>query len=80
MHDHGLIEAGEDAGSVSNDDHDCAARSCRRDRPIERSLALWIEVRVRLVEHDEKRIAVHRPGQGYALALTGRQLTPPMPT
>ena len=43
------------------------------DRPGQRLLALVVEIGVRLVEHDEERIAVERAGQADALALAAGQ-------
>ena len=43
------------------------------DRLGQRVFALGVEVGVGLVEHDQERIAVERPGERHALALAGRQ-------
>ena len=56
-------------------DHDRRCRRARapRERPGQRLVALGIEIGIRLVEHDQERIAVQRPGQCHALRLAGRK-------
>ena len=46
------------------------------ERSVERSVAVAVKVGVRLVEHDDERIAVKRASKADALALAGRELQP----
>ena len=45
----------------------------------QRLLALGIEVRIRLIEHNQERLAIERARQCDPLALSGRQASPPSP-
>src|SRR5215208_6848028 len=72
-HDEQIVDGGEGARTVRHHDDDLSARPRGRDRGGQRLLALGIEVRVRLVEHDQERIAVERAGKCDALALPCRK-------
>ena len=45
----------------------------------QRRFAFGVEIGVRLVEHDQERIAVERPRQRDALALAADRTPPPSP-
>ena len=53
--------------------HDGATFTRRANRTRQRLVALGVEVGIRLVEHDQERIAVQRPRQRDPLRLAGRQ-------
>ena len=55
--------------AVRHDDDDAAVGLDLADRVHQRLAALAVEVRVRLVEHHERRVAVERAGERDALAL-----------
>src|SRR3954452_20954144 len=58
---------------VRHHDHDGAALAGAAHRAGQRFVALGIEVGVRLIEHDQERIAVQRPRQRHALRLSCRK-------
>ena len=61
---------------MRDDDGDAAAGADAGDGARQRLLALGVEVRVRLVQHHQERIAVERAGEGDALPLAGRERQP----
>ena len=65
--------AGVDRWPEDADDHRLLLRLGLADRQVQRVLPGGVEVRVRLVEHHEHRIAVERPRQPDALLLPARQ-------
>ncbi len=71
--DHGQheINAGKRARTMSDDHNDPAALAHARDRLGQRPVAVGIEVRVRFVENDQERIAVHGARERNTLALAG---------
>ena len=73
--DHGehLVDAGERARPMRHHDHDAAARAHAQDRLRQRLVAVGIEIGIRLVQHDQERIAIERARQRDALALAGRK-------
>ena len=64
---------------VRHHDHDAAALAHAADRPRQRLVALGVEIGVRLVEHDQERIAIERARQRDALRLAGRSAVPCSP-
>ena len=72
-HHQDQVDGGERARPVRDDDDDAAARAHAEDGAGQRLLALAVEIGVRLVEHDQERVAVERAGQRDALALAGRK-------
>ena len=72
--DHQAVDGGDGARSVRDDDRDAAASADGADRLGERGLAFRIQMRVRLVEDDQKRALVERACQSQALPLSGREL------
>ena len=58
---------------VRHHDHDGAALARAAHRTRQRLVALAVEIGVRLVEHDQERIAVERARQRHALGLAGRE-------
>ena len=58
---------------MRDDHHDGAALARAADRAGQRLVAFGIEIGIRLVEHDQERIAVERARQRDALRLAGRQ-------
>ena len=73
MHDHEQESSCHGAGPMGHNDDDAAARPHAHDGAAERLVALRVEIRVRLIEHDQERIAIERPRQRNALGLTGRK-------
>ena len=74
-----LIDRLDPDRPVRDHDHDGAALARRANRPRQRLVALGIEIGIRLVEHDQERIAIERPRQRHALRLTGRKRVPCSP-
>ena len=72
-HHHQLVDAGERAGAMRDDDDDAAARAHAHNGLRQRLIAVGVEIGVGLVEHDQERIAVERAGQRDALPLSGRE-------
>ena len=60
-------------GPVRDHHDDGAAFARGADRPRQRLVAFGVEIGIRLVEHDQERIAVERARQRHALRLAGRQ-------
>ena len=73
LQDQKLIDRLDPDRPVRNHHHDGAAFARGAHRPRQRLIALGIEIGVRLVEHDQERIAVERPRQRHALRLAGRK-------
>ncbi len=69
-----LVQLRDGALAVRNHDHDAASRPQLANGAIERKLAFPIEMRVGLVEHDQKWLAEDSPRQRNALALPSRQI------
>ena len=67
-----LIKKPEDQYQVILEMED-SARANPQDRLSQSFLAFGVEVRVRLVEHDQERVAVERASERDALCLSGRQ-------
>ena len=76
LHHQQEIDAGDRARPMRDDDDDAAARATREDRLGQGFVAFGIEIGIRLVEHDQERIAVERARQRDALRLTGRERSP----
>ena len=68
-----LVESRHQHRVVAHHDHGDAARLEIRERCEECGLAGDVEVRVRLIEHDDSRIAIQRARERDALALASRQ-------
>src|SRR5689334_1092781 len=68
-----LVADGQRGWPVRDQDDDRAAVLRGRNRLMERRLALVVEVRVRLVEYDQERIAIESARQRDALPLPGGQ-------
>src|SRR3954447_4468096 len=68
-----LIDARECARTMGNDDDDGSPRARSHDRLRQSLVAVGIEVRIRLIEDDQERIAVERARKRNALALSGGQ-------
>ena len=64
------------ARTMGHDDDDAAAGPDTQDGLREGLLALAVEIRIRLVQHDQERIAIERAGQRDALPLAGREHGP----
>ena len=73
VQDEHVVDAGQRARAVRDDDRDAAARAHTADRTGQRLARRRVEVRVRLVEHDQERVAVEGAGQRDALALAAGQ-------
>ena len=71
--------AGERARPMGDDDDDRAAPRAPRGSPGQRLFALGVEVGVRLVEHDQERLAVERAGQRHPLPLPADSTAPASP-
>ncbi len=67
------VDGGKRAWPVGDHDGNAAAGAHRAQRLGQGMLALGVEVRVRLIQHDQEGIAVERAGKPDALALTGGQ-------
>ena len=52
-------------------DDRAAAFAQRRDRVNEGGFAIAVQMSVRLVQHNQRRFAIHGAGQRHALALAG---------
>ena len=72
QHQH-LVANRQHCGAMRDQDDDGAARLGVTNRPEQRRFPLAVEIGVRLIEHDQKRIAVQCPRQRHPLALPGRQ-------
>ncbi len=70
-HHQNEVDRGERARAVRDHDDDAPAGPGREDRLGQGLLPLGVEVRVRLVEHDQEGIAVERARKRNALALAG---------
>ena len=68
-----MIDAGDRARPMGDDDDDAAAVAHAHDGLAERFVALGVEIGVRLVQHDQERIAVERARERDALRLPGRE-------
>jgi len=64
---------------VRHHDHDAPRSRAPRTARVSGLVALAVEVGVRLVEHDQERIAVERARQRHALGLAGRSAVPCSP-
>ena len=73
LQDQYLIDRRDPDRPVRDHDHDGAALARAAHRAGQRLVAFAVEIGVRLVEHDQERIAVKRPRQRHALRLPGRQ-------
>ena len=67
--DHGenLVDAGERAWPMRHHDHNTAARAHAQDRLRQRLIAFGIEIGIRLVQHDQERIAIERQDVNFGL-------------
>ena len=61
---------------MRDNDDDAVARAHAENRARQCFLAFGIEIRIRLVEHDQERIAIKRARKRDALRLAGRQRSP----
>ena len=61
---------------MRDDDQNPSPLAHAQNRLRERFVAFHVEVRIRLVEHDQERVATERPREPDALALPGRQRRP----
>src|SRR5215510_11059450 len=66
------VDAQQGRWTVGNDDHDGSTFACPKNRLRQRFVAFGIEVGIRFIEHDEKRISIERARQCNALALASR--------
>ena len=71
VHDQNLIDAGNGAWAVGDDDDDALAFAHAENCAGQRFVALGVEVGVRLIENDQERIAVDRAGERDPLRLAG---------
>ena len=67
------IDSGNCARAMRDDHDDAVALPHAEDRARQGFVALGIEIRIGLVEHDQERIAIERAGKRDALRLAGRQ-------
>ena len=66
-----MIDAGNGARTVGDDNDDALALAHSKDRARQRFVAFGVEVGVRLVENDQERIAVDGAGERDPLRLAG---------
>src|SRR5215207_5647339 len=78
-HHQNEIDAGERARAVRDHHDDAAAGARAQDRLGQRLLSLGVEVGVRLVKHEQERVAVERARKRDALPLPRRERGPALP-
>lgn len=64
------VDFPEQRHPVRDDDHYALALAHAGDRGAEGRFAFRVEVRIRLIKHEQERIAIERPGESDALALS----------
>ena len=73
IHDKNLVDAGDRARPMRDDDDDAVALAHAENRLGQSFVALRVEIGIGLVEHDQERIAIERAGERDALRLAGRE-------
>ena len=68
-----LIADRQHCGAMGNQDDNRAALLGAANCPEQCRFPIAVKIGVRLIEHDQKRLAVQCPSQRYPLALPGRQ-------
>ena len=66
-----LVDRSESTGTMSNHNNDGSASPCTIDRIGESTLALFIEVGIGFVQHNEERIVIQSARECYPLSLAG---------
>ena len=64
-----LVDRSEGTGTMGNHNNDGSAAPCTIDRIGECALALFIEVGIGFVQHNEKRIVIQSASECYPLSL-----------
>src|SRR5262249_8817278 len=70
---HRHVECGNRTWAMRDDHHDAAALSQCADRSYQAVFTVGIEIRIRLVEYDQERVAEYGARQTYPLALSTRK-------
>jgi hypothetical protein len=70
--DHHLVDAGQYVAAMGHDHDDATAGAHSHDSLGQCLFAFGVEIGIRLIEHDQERVAIERTGKSNPLPLSGR--------